>query len=558
MRTVRASIAVLALLLTILPATPAFAARPSLRIGDKKVTEGTGQNVTAGFTLRLSRAASRPVLVAYVTASGTAKGGSDFIAKSGTLKFRAGQTKKVAKVAILGDARDEPTESFKVVITDVIGARIADKSGVGTIVDNDPTPTLAVGDEVISEPSSGAANMPFTVQLSAPSGRPVSFHYTTEYGTAEPGDFVGNAGDATIPAGSTSTTVNVAILNDDLHEDTEGFTLVLSNVVNGLVPSSPATGSIQDSDPFGVDSAFATSPGQVVVTFNGDVATGSVNLNGSQFAFDNGLDAIGASVSGNQVTVTTSPQSSATYTVTVGPTVISTTGAAAAPGENTAQFSGFEVAAELRLNEVSPAITNSDDLIELRVVSGGSLEGMRVEMSNPTVLATLPNISVATNDIIVIHLGTSYQSHVPASETTAKDQFPNALHNRNYDNAWDVMGSTTGITFSDRTLTIFDGANQIVDAAAFTDPNGTGPVNFAPSLAALQGAGEWLPADCGGLACDYTSTPTSEGISVSWQGTGTTSVGNTVQRLDNTDDNNMADWGPASTQTLGVLNVGQS
>jgi hypothetical protein len=43
-------------------------------------------------------------------------------------------------------------------------------------------------------------------------------------------------------------------------------------------------------------------------------------------------------------------------------------------------------------------------------------------------------------------------------------------------------------------------------------------------------------------------------------GTGTTAGGNSIQRLDNTDDHNKADWttGAGAASTWGALNAGQT
>jgi hypothetical protein len=200
-------------------------------------------------------------------------------------------------------------------------------------------------------------------------------------------------------------------------------------------------------------------------------------------------------------------------------------------------------------------------MIELRVVSGGTVEGIRVEARAGTdtafILATLPDLIVANDDIIVIHLGTGYALDVPGSEMIAKDQYPTATYAQNYDAAWDVRGSMSGVAnTSDQTLTIYT-AGQPTDAAAFTDANGTTLPAFLASLSYLQGAGEWLPANCGGFTCSDTSTPTAEGIAADWSGVGNTVTGNTIQRVDNSDDHNAADW-QVTSHTLGLLNAGQS
>jgi hypothetical protein len=49
-------------------------------------------------------------------------------------------------VPVVGDALDEPDETFVVNLSNLVGSpgRISDGQGVGTIVDDDPAPSLSV------------------------------------------------------------------------------------------------------------------------------------------------------------------------------------------------------------------------------------------------------------------------------------------------------------------------------------------------------------------------------------------------------------------------------
>jgi hypothetical protein len=55
---------------------------------------------------------------------------------------------------------------------------------VGTIVNDDPVPSICVEDVQVVEGNSGTTEARFTVRLSAPSGQPVSVDYATADGTA--------------------------------------------------------------------------------------------------------------------------------------------------------------------------------------------------------------------------------------------------------------------------------------------------------------------------------------------------------------------------------------
>jgi chitinase len=89
------------------------------------------------------------------------------------------------------------------------------------------------------------------VLIDSAAGVDTSVDYATSDGTATDGqDYTGQNGTATITAGSTSTTVDVPVLDDTVHEGDETFSLDLSNPVNGQgSPSGTATISDDDGAP---------------------------------------------------------------------------------------------------------------------------------------------------------------------------------------------------------------------------------------------------------------------------------------------------------------------
>ena len=95
--------------------------------------------VPARFVVKLSRAYSGPVTVAYRTVDGTATAGSDYTAKQGTVTIPAGATSAPIDVMVRADRLVERDETFAVELTgvpNVIGIPIADGKGLGTILDN--------------------------------------------------------------------------------------------------------------------------------------------------------------------------------------------------------------------------------------------------------------------------------------------------------------------------------------------------------------------------------------------------------------------------------------
>ncbi len=223
-----------------------------------------------------------------------------------------------------------------------------------------------------------------------------------------------------------------------------------------------------------------------------------------------------------------------------------------------ARFCGFSpVPPGVVINELSPAQVGGSDLVELRVTAGGPLLGVTLRM-NPdatggtTLLGTLPAICAATGDLVVVHLippaGTAM-----SSETTSVTQFPVATYAANYDGAYDVLGSTsTGISATETVLLLRDSAGAILDAAAFSNQSASAsPALFLTALTYIQGAGAWLPPNCGGAPCTDTTTPTAKGVAASYMGVGSTPTGMSCRRT--ADTNLRADWSVAA-QTLGAAN----
>jgi hypothetical protein len=99
-------------------------------------------------------------------------------------------------------------------------------TATGTILDDDPR--LTINNISVLEGNSGLTTAFFTVSLSAPTERDVTFVYATGNGTAVVfEDFVGTTGTSIIPAGQLSVDVPVSIIGDLFAEPDEYFYLRL-------------------------------------------------------------------------------------------------------------------------------------------------------------------------------------------------------------------------------------------------------------------------------------------------------------------------------------------
>lgn len=216
--------------------------QPALSINDASADEGDG---TMSFTVSLSKVSGKQVKVDFSTANGSARASSDFTDKSGTLTFSPGNTSQKITISIIDDGDDEDDEDFTVELSNQQNADIGDGQGRGVIRDND-LPSLSINDLSASE---GGGPMSFTVSLSRPNTMPVMVQYSTSDGSASSGDdYTGTSGNITIPAGMSSNTIFVSLVDDDAYENDEDFFVTLANPTNATIKDKSGKGTILNDD----------------------------------------------------------------------------------------------------------------------------------------------------------------------------------------------------------------------------------------------------------------------------------------------------------------------
>lgn len=110
---------------------------PAVSIADAIVVEGGPGDVVVKVRVELSSAAAGTVVVGFATSDGSAAAGSDYVAATGRVRFRAGQTWRVVKVTVHGDGAPEPHEHFTVTLSGPRGATMGDGTAAATVVDDD-------------------------------------------------------------------------------------------------------------------------------------------------------------------------------------------------------------------------------------------------------------------------------------------------------------------------------------------------------------------------------------------------------------------------------------
>jgi len=111
--------------------------QPALFIRGVRIREGQDGAKRIRVTIWLSARSEHMVTVRARTRSGTARAGSDFVAKSVKLAFRPHQRHKRLTVAVIGDRTPERNETFNVRLSAAKGAPIADARATVRIVTDD-------------------------------------------------------------------------------------------------------------------------------------------------------------------------------------------------------------------------------------------------------------------------------------------------------------------------------------------------------------------------------------------------------------------------------------
>ena len=229
----------------------AVRALPTVSIADASVAEGNSGSKTLSFVVSLSSAAEQTTTVSYGTVNGTATvAGGDYVAKTGTISFRAGQRTAMVSVGIRGDRTVEADETFQVVLSSATAATLGRTTATGTILDDDAAPrTVTVAGPPAAVDEGGSAT--FTFSLSRSATVPITVSYATSNLTASSAsDYTAATGSFTFAAGQTSRQVTVATRTDAVVESDESFQMRVT-AASGAAIGNPATATatIRDVPP---------------------------------------------------------------------------------------------------------------------------------------------------------------------------------------------------------------------------------------------------------------------------------------------------------------------
>jgi len=376
-----------------------FAGAPAWAASRFSITQNVTVAEGATATFRITRTDDTPAdasnsITINVTSSGvTATSGVDFNPVTpNSVTFAPGQTIKQVTVATVQDTLKEENETFTVDLnTSDPNAVLTVQQGTGTIIDDDPVPTVTLSeDQTVNE---GSPSVTFRVFLSNASGQEIRVNYTTSNQEAISGqDYTATSGQLIFAPGDTEKTITIPIINDAQDETSpERFFFTISGATNSSITRPQAVVSIIDNDgpTISINDVQVTEGQTAVFTVSLSApATEQVRVNVTTQDFD--------AVAGSDYTPIVSPPLTLIFN----------------PGERTKTVNVITI--DDNVDEGDP---NDLPERELFFVNLSSPQGAGINGANPitdtqgigTILDndTPPSISIADSEVLEGNAGTS-------------------------------------------------------------------------------------------------------------------------------------------------------
>ncbi|MEW8049745.1 MAG: Calx-beta domain-containing protein [Candidatus Thiodiazotropha sp.] len=191
----------------------------------------------------------------YAINDGTATGGSDYNATSGTLAFTDGQVSGTFDIGITDDALQEGTESIVVNLSNPVSVMLGDRDVAEVaIIDNEASPAMGsiqFSGSAYSVGENGSEIALPIVRISGSTGA-VSVVCTTSDSSATAGsDYTATQNTVSFASGEVIQNCRIPIIDDSSYENDENLMVTLSSPTNGAVlgTTSSAVVTIEDNDP---------------------------------------------------------------------------------------------------------------------------------------------------------------------------------------------------------------------------------------------------------------------------------------------------------------------
>ncbi|MBE9263328.1 M10 family metallopeptidase C-terminal domain-containing protein [Microcystis sp. LEGE 00066] len=253
----------------------------TLAVAPSSVTEDGTTNLVYTFTRTGSTTSA---LTANYTVGGTATNGTDYASIPTSVTFAAGSSTATVTVDPTPDTTVESDETVILTLASGTGYTVGTpNAATGTITDDDSTVTsqLSINDITVVEGQNSSAIL--TVTVNNPNPQPITVNYTTTPINATANvDYTSQTGTLTIAPNTSTATISIPILNDNLNEPDEAFIVTLSNPVNATINPDEAIGQVIITDT--LQSAITRTLPTNVENLR---LIGSNNINGTGNAGDN-------------------------------------------------------------------------------------------------------------------------------------------------------------------------------------------------------------------------------------------------------------------------------
>jgi hypothetical protein len=206
---------------------PAQVPAVNFTAASQTVSEGTVATITA----QLSQPSTQTVTLPF-TVTGTAANGSDYTITASPITIAAGSTTGTITVTVAADGVAEPDETVIATLGTPTNATLG-ATTVHTLTIAGQTPTVSF--TVATQTATEGAVATITAQLSQPSTQAVTVPFSVA-GTATSGtDYTITGSPITIPAGSTSGSINVTLAADGVAEPNETVIVTLGSPTNAIL-----------------------------------------------------------------------------------------------------------------------------------------------------------------------------------------------------------------------------------------------------------------------------------------------------------------------------------
>ncbi len=218
---------------------------------DANASETAGDTGTIKIIRTGSTASS---LTVYFSISGTATNGSDYSSISSPITIPSGTSTVAIQISPIDDTSIESSETAIITITSNASYTIGSpSSGTVTITDNDSssTPTVSLTTTDSSASEAGLDPGSFTLSRTGATTNPLTVSVSIS-GTATNGtDYNQIISPITIPAGLSSTNINITPVDDISVENTETAVITINSDPSYII-GSPNTGTVNILDNDGV------------------------------------------------------------------------------------------------------------------------------------------------------------------------------------------------------------------------------------------------------------------------------------------------------------------